>query len=72
MKRSICVAAALLASALVMDRTTLVRVLKPLIRDGLVVAPIEERLKRRLRLMLTEKGHERFERAAAHWRAVVA
>jgi len=61
-----------LADALVMDRTTLVRVLKPLLRDGLVVAPTEERLKRRLRLMLTEKGRARLEQAAAHWRAAQA
>jgi DNA-binding MarR family transcriptional regulator len=61
-----------LADALVMDRTTLVRILKPLLRDGLVVAPPEERLSRRLRLMLTEKGHERLEQATAHWRAAQA
>ena len=61
-----------LADALVMDRTTLVRILKPLLRDGLVVAPPEERLSRRLRLMLTEKGHDRLEQATAHWRAAQA
>ncbi|WP_109483662.1 MarR family transcriptional regulator [Paraburkholderia sp. C35] len=61
-----------LADALVMDRTTLVRVLKPLLRDGLVVAPAEERLSRRLRLTLTGQGHERLERATAHWRAAQA
>ncbi|MBN3761892.1 MarR family winged helix-turn-helix transcriptional regulator [Burkholderia sp. Ac-20365] len=61
-----------LADALVMDRTTLVRILKPLLRDGLVVAPAEERLNRRLRLMLTEKGRERLEQATAHWHAAQA
>ena len=61
-----------LADALVMDRTTLVRILKPLLRDGLVVAPAEERLNRRLRLTLTEKGHERLEQATAHWHAAQA
>jgi DNA-binding MarR family transcriptional regulator len=61
-----------LADALVMDRTTLVRVLKPLLRDGFVVAPIEERLKRRLRLILTEMGREKLEQATVHWRAAQA
>ncbi|MHB9837363.1 MarR family winged helix-turn-helix transcriptional regulator [Paraburkholderia terrae] len=61
-----------LADALVTDRTTLVRILKPLLRDGLVMAPAEERVKRRLRLTLTEKGHERFEQATVHWRAAQA
>jgi DNA-binding MarR family transcriptional regulator len=61
-----------LADALVMDRTTIVRVLKPLLRDGLVVAPAEERLSRRLRLILTAKGYERLEQATAHWCAAQA
>jgi DNA-binding MarR family transcriptional regulator len=54
------------------DGPTLVRILKPLLRDGLVVAPAEERVKRRFRLTLTEKGRERFEQATVHWRAAQA
>ena len=56
-----------LADALVMDRTTLVRVLKPLQRDGFVVAPAEARCRRRLCLMLTGRGHEKLAQAAVHW-----
>jgi DNA-binding MarR family transcriptional regulator len=61
-----------LANALVMDRTTLVRVLKPLLRDDLVVAPAEEQSSRRLRLMLTERGRNKLDQATAHWRAAQA
>jgi DNA-binding MarR family transcriptional regulator len=61
-----------LAGALVMDRTTLVRVLKPLLRDDLVAASAEGQGDRRLRLTLTEKGRERMREATAYWRAAQA
>jgi DNA-binding MarR family transcriptional regulator len=61
-----------LAHALVMDRTTLVRVLKPLLRDVLVDAPADRQGDRRLRLMLTEKGREKLGEATVHCRAAQA
>jgi DNA-binding MarR family transcriptional regulator len=58
-----------LAKAMVMDRTTLVRVLKPLLRRGLVVAPPEGQSYRRLRVVLTRRGSAKLDEAAAHWAA---
>jgi DNA-binding MarR family transcriptional regulator len=56
-----------LARAMVMDRTTLVRVLKPLLRRNLVAAPAEGHSNRRLRLALTAQGLTKLDEAAAHW-----
>lgn len=56
-----------LAKAMVMDRTTLVRALKPLLRRGLVVAPAERQSNRRLRVVLTRRGLAKLDEAAAHW-----
>jgi DNA-binding MarR family transcriptional regulator len=61
-----------LANTLVMDRTTLVRVLKPLLRDGLVATYAEGQGDRRLRLMLTERGREKISEATVYWRAAQA
>jgi DNA-binding MarR family transcriptional regulator len=61
-----------LADAMVMDRTSLVRALKPLLRDRLVAEAAEEHGKRRLRLALTDSGCAKLEEAAAHWRAAQA
>lgn len=61
-----------LAKAMVMDRTTLVRALKPLLRRGLVVAPAEGQSKRRLRVVLTGRGSAKLDEAAAHWAAAQA
>jgi DNA-binding MarR family transcriptional regulator len=58
-----------LADAMVMDRTTLVRALRPLLRDGLVAGSSAAQTKRRLQLTLTEPGHAKLDEAAAHWRA---
>lgn len=59
-----------LADALVMDRTTLVRVLKPLLRDGFVsTLPDHDRSDRRMRVALTETGLEKLHQAMVHWRA---
>jgi DNA-binding MarR family transcriptional regulator len=56
-----------LAKAMVMDRTTLVRALKPLLRRGLAAAPAEGQSNRRLRLALTRNGLTKLGEAAAHW-----
>lgn len=55
-----------LAEALVMDRTTLTRNLKPLIRDGLV--RIDHEHDRRVRkVVLTGPGRTALETARPHW-----
>ncbi|RDU97417.1 MarR family winged helix-turn-helix transcriptional regulator [Trinickia dinghuensis] len=56
-----------LAKAMVMDRTTIVRVLQPLLRRGLVAAPAEGRAGARLRMVLTDAGAAKLAEAAAHW-----
>jgi DNA-binding MarR family transcriptional regulator len=56
-----------LAKAMVMDRTTLVRALKPLLQRGLVVAPSEGQSHHRLRVVLTRRGLTKLDEAAAHW-----
>ncbi|KVN29525.1 MarR family transcriptional regulator [Burkholderia pyrrocinia] len=61
-----------LAKAMVMDRTTLVRVLKPLLRRGLVAAPAEGRNHRRLQVVLTPQGAKKLDEAAVHWAAAQA
>ena len=56
-----------LAEALVMDRTTLTRNLKPLLAAGLVAeAPAADRRVRHIRL--TTRGRRAFETALPHWR----
>jgi DNA-binding MarR family transcriptional regulator len=58
-----------LADALVMDRTTLTRNLKPMIRDGLV--QIEQDDDQRVRVIsLTEMGKNKFEDALPRWEAL--
>ncbi|MGU7769102.1 MarR family winged helix-turn-helix transcriptional regulator [Burkholderia sp. MR1-5-21] len=61
-----------LARAMVMDRTTLVRVLKPLLRRGLVAAPAEGKNQRRLRVVLTPHGSAKLDEAAVHWASAQA
>lgn len=61
-----------LSKAMVMDRTTLVRTLKPLLRHGLVAAPAEAQSKRRLQLILTDSGRAKLDESTAHWRAAQA
>jgi DNA-binding MarR family transcriptional regulator len=57
-----------LADAMVMDRTTLVRALKPLQRDGFVVAKASEHDGRTLRLSLSPSGESVFDQAVIAWR----
>jgi DNA-binding MarR family transcriptional regulator len=58
-----------LAQAMVMDRTTLVRALRPLLRNGLVANEAGGAGTRRLQLGLTASGHARLDRAMAYWLA---
>ena len=59
--------AAELADDLVMDRTTVVRALKPLQRDALVVAAAAAHDSRALAFRLSAAGRRRFEKAYAMW-----
>ncbi len=58
-----------LAQAMVMDRTTLVRILQPLLRDGFVADGQDRRVRQRLQLVLTSGGHMKLHEAMAHWTA---
>ncbi|WP_233852696.1 MarR family winged helix-turn-helix transcriptional regulator [Paraburkholderia sp. HD33-4] len=58
-----------LADAMVMERTTLVRAMKPLQRDGLVLADAADHDNRTLLFSLTEKGETTFDQASVAWRA---
>ncbi|PTL82022.1 MarR family winged helix-turn-helix transcriptional regulator [Vitiosangium sp. GDMCC 1.1324] len=61
-----------LAELLVMDRTTLVRALGPMKRDGLVVHRPREKGTRQLLLGLSDAGKARFQQALPHWAAAQA
>lgn len=61
----------LLADALVMDRTTLTRNLKPLVRKGLVRIDHEEDQRVR-KVVLTDAGRTQFEAALARWKQTQA
>ncbi|PLZ00930.1 MarR family transcriptional regulator [Burkholderia sp. WAC0059] len=56
-----------LADDLVMDRTTVVRALKPLQRDALVLASAAPHDARALTFRLSASGRRRFEKAYALW-----
>ncbi|APA88358.1 MarR family transcriptional regulator [Paraburkholderia sprentiae WSM5005] len=58
-----------LADAMVMERTTLVRAMKPLQRDGLVLAEAADHDNRTLLFSLTDKGETTFDQASVAWRA---
>lgn len=58
-----------LAQAMVMDRTTLVRILRPLLRNGFVASEQDGRVRRRLQLVLTSGGHAKLHEAVTHWSA---
>jgi DNA-binding MarR family transcriptional regulator len=61
-----------LAVAMVMDRTTLVRALKPLVRNALLIETIDETHTRRFRLALTASGRAKLDEASKHWLAAQA
>jgi DNA-binding MarR family transcriptional regulator len=56
-----------LAKELVMDRTSLVRALKPLMRDGYVVSAASEKGSRKIALSLSLPGYEKFKEAEIRW-----
>ncbi|TKC88397.1 winged helix-turn-helix transcriptional regulator [Trinickia terrae] len=58
-----------LADGMVMDRTTLVRALKPMQRDGYVVAQPSEQDSRTFLLSLSPEGEKVFDEAVVAWRA---
>ncbi len=61
-----------LATGVGLDRTTLNRVLKPLVRDGLVVMLASETDKRSRLLSLTSAGEAKLAEARMHWEAAQA
>jgi DNA-binding MarR family transcriptional regulator len=58
-----------LADSMVMERTTLVRAIQPLQRDGLVFTEASRSNRRVLTVMLTVAGEERLKSAREHWYA---
>ena len=58
-----------LADSMVMERTTLVRAIQPLQRDGLVFTEASRSNRRVLTVMLTTAGEERLKAAREHWYA---
>jgi DNA-binding MarR family transcriptional regulator len=61
-----------LAESMVMERTTLVRAMKPLQRDGLVVTGTAEQSSRTHVLHLSEAGEARYRKARELWRLAQA
>ncbi|KLU26470.1 MarR family transcriptional regulator [Caballeronia mineralivorans PML1(12)] len=58
-----------LAQAMMMDRTTLVRALRPLLQNGFVASKPDQWVNRRLQLALTGSGRVKLDEAMVHWRA---
>jgi DNA-binding MarR family transcriptional regulator len=58
-----------LAEAMVMDRTTLVRAIQPLQRDGLVMSESAPSDRRAVYVRLTQAGETRLRDAIQHWHA---
>ncbi len=58
-----------LANAMLLDRTTLVRALQPLLHSRLVANETSMRGVRRLHLVLTHDGRTKLDEATVHWRA---
>ena len=58
-----------LADSMVMDRTTLVRALKPLQRDGLIVTEASRTDARAFVFSLSESGQSKLEAACIAWHA---
>ncbi|MGF6770557.1 DNA-binding MarR family transcriptional regulator [Paraburkholderia sp. GAS199] len=56
-----------LAQAMVMDRTTLVRAVRPLIRDEFIVSQPDDEGSRRLHLFLTDSGYAKLQEAMTYW-----
>ncbi|MEI9985235.1 MAG: MarR family transcriptional regulator [Aliidongia sp.] len=56
------------AEAMVSDRSSLGHALRPLIRDGYVALRRGETDRRTQRIVLTDRGHEKFREGMPHWR----
>ena len=61
-----------LATRVGLDRTTLNRVLKPLVRDGLVQAAASDADRRSKLLQLSPEGERKLAEARVHWEAAQA
>jgi DNA-binding MarR family transcriptional regulator len=61
-----------LADLLVMDRTSMVRALQPLTRDGYVVQQPDPAYSRKLLLSLTAEGRSTYKQGRKHWLAAQA
>jgi DNA-binding MarR family transcriptional regulator len=57
-----------LAEAMVSDRSSLGHALRPLVRDGYVALRRGETDRRTQRIVLTDRGHDKFREGMAHWR----
>jgi DNA-binding MarR family transcriptional regulator len=57
-----------LAEAMVTDRSSLGHALRPLVRDGYVALRRGETDRRTQRIVLTERGRDKFREGMAHWR----
>jgi DNA-binding MarR family transcriptional regulator len=68
-KRAVPMTMKQLADEMVMERTTLVRALQPLHRDGLLLRGNPEANSRGLALRLTESGEAKLVEARLRWRA---
>jgi DNA-binding MarR family transcriptional regulator len=69
LKRHGPLTASQLTEAMVMERTTLVRALQPLQRDGLIASAPLASDRRALSIRLTESGVQRLESAVLPWQA---
>jgi DNA-binding MarR family transcriptional regulator len=58
-----------LARTMVMERTTVVRALRPLLRCGFIASVYDGGSKRRLTLDITDAGLAKQKEAAIYWRA---
>ncbi|MBB3454178.1 DNA-binding MarR family transcriptional regulator [Rhizobium sp. BK313] len=58
-----------LAAAMLMDRTTLLRAVKPLQQQGLIISAPETEESRRLMLALSPAGQSKIVEAGPFWRA---
>ena len=58
-----------LGSAMVMDRTSLVRAIKPLSRDGFIESAPSEKASRKMCLSLSKKGRQKYLEAYPCWAA---
>lgn len=61
-----------LAEAMVSDRSSLGHALRPLVRDGYVVLRRGEADRRTQRIVLTDRGHDKFREGMTHWRTAQA